>query len=44
MVSVEEFRKLPYSEQLKILMEEARKANDIYAMLIIDEKMKEKQS
>ncbi|MDH5376456.1 MAG: hypothetical protein OEW95_11705 [Candidatus Bathyarchaeota archaeon] len=41
MVDVEEFRKLPYAEQLKVLMEEARKANDIYAMLIIDDKMKE---
>lgn len=42
MVDVEKFKKLPYKEQLKVLMKEARKAKDIYAMLLIDEKMKEK--
>jgi len=40
-IDVEKFKELSYKEQLKLLMKEARKAKDIYAMLVIDEKMKE---
>jgi len=32
---------LPYREQLKVLMEEARKEKDIWLMLVIDEKTRE---
>lgn len=38
---IEKFKKAPYREQLKMLMEKARAEKDIYAMLVIHGKMKE---
>lgn len=43
MIDVEKFKQLSYKEQLKLLMEEARKAKDIYAMLKIADKMRDVQ-
>ena len=40
-VELEKFKELPYKEQLKILMEEARKKKDIWLILVINDKMKE---
>ena len=41
MIDEEKFKQLPYREQLKILMEEARRQKDIWLMLKIDDAMKE---
>lgn len=41
MMDEQEFRKLSYEEQLHLLMLEAQKEHDIYAMLIIHDKQKE---
>ena len=37
----EKFKSLPYKEQLKVLIKEARKRKDIWLMLVINDKMKE---
>jgi len=40
-MSEEEFKKLSYREQLSFLMQKAREKLDIYAMLIIQDKINE---
>ena len=40
MVNEEEFKKLPYPEQLKVLMKEAQAKKDIWMMLVIHDEMK----
>lgn len=41
MIIEEEFKKLPYLQQLKVLILEAQKEHDIYTILLIDQKIKE---
>lgn len=40
MVNEEEFKKLPYPEQLKVLMKEAQAKKDIWLILVINDEMK----
>jgi len=42
MIDEEKFKQLSYSEQLQVLMAEARQNKDIWLMLLLDEKIKEK--
>lgn len=43
MMDKEKFKQLPYREQLKVLMEEARKKKDTKMMRMIEEKLKEEK-